>query len=173
VASAFAISVNTIDDLFDPYTAEPLPTRPLRADVRSRILNAWIDTRADRPGHLSVELPIGERRQGVDAEVESAIRNDLRSAYESSKSLQVFSRSERREALIAFSFLVVCLLASSLVDRVTENDALFVGISQGLVVLGWVAMWQPAQQLVQAISLRLSKKSYEELADLPIEVAWA
>jgi len=85
----------------------------------------------------------------------------------------VFSRSGRREALIAFGFLVVCLLASSLVDQVTENDALFVSISQGLVVLGWVAMWQPAQQLVQAISLRLSKKSYEELAALPIEVSWA
>ncbi len=34
-------------------------------------------------------------------------------------------------------------------------------------------MWQPAQQLVQAISLRLSKKSYEQLAALPIEVSWA
>lgn len=70
-------------------------------------------------------------------------------------------------------FLVVCLLASSLVDRVTANDASFVGISQGLVVLGWVAMWQPAQQMVQAISLRLSKRSYRELARLPIDVAWA
>jgi hypothetical protein len=173
MASAFAISVNAIDELFDPYTAEPLSSRPLRAEVRSRILNAWIDARDDRPDHLAVELPIGERREGADADVESAIRNDLRRAYESSGNLRVFSRSERREALIAFAFLVVCLLASSLVDRVTDNDALFVGISQGLVVLGWVAMWQPAQQMVQAISLRLSKKSYQELAGLPIAVTWA
>ena len=173
MASAFAISVNAIDDLFDPYTAEPLASRPLREEVRSRILNAWIDAHDDRPDHLSVELPIGERREGRDVDVATAVRGDLRGAYESSRNLRVFSRSGRREALIAFGFLVVCLLASSLVDQVTENDALFVSISQGLVVLGWVAMWQLAQQLVQAISLRLSKKSYEELAALPIEVSWA
>lgn len=171
--SAFAISVNAIDELFDPYTAEPLDRRPLREEVRTRILHSWIDHRDHRPDHLSVELPAGERRDGVGDAVEAAIRHDLDNAYQASKNLMSFSRSERREALIAFSFLVVCLLASTLVDRVTENDALFVGISQGLVVLGWVAMWQPAQQMVQAISLRLSKKSYEELAELPVSVSWA
>jgi hypothetical protein len=170
---AFAISVNSIDDLFDDFSAEPLATRPLREEVRTRILNSWIDNRDDRPAHLSVELPIGQRRDGAGAAVQAAIRHDLENAYQASKNLRAFTRSERREALIAFAFLVVCLLASTAVDSATENDPLFVGISQGLVVLGWVAMWQPAQQMVQAISLRFSKKSYEELAGLPIEVTWA
>ncbi|GIK76906.1 MAG: hypothetical protein KJ006_11040 [Thermoleophilia bacterium] len=172
MAAAFAISVNSIDDLFDPYTAEPLASRPLRAEVRERILRAWIDSREERPDHLSVELPVGQRRAGVGEDVRDAIRSDLERAYRASGHLLVFTRSERREALIAFSFLVVCLLASSLVDRVTDDDALFVGVSQGLVVLGWVAMWQPAQQLVQALSLRLSRKRYRELTLIPIEVSW-
>ena len=50
---------------------------------------------------------------------------------------------------------------------------MFVGISQGLVVLGWVAMWQPAQQMFQGVSLWLSRNRYEELAQVPIEVTWA
>ncbi len=173
MSAAFAISVNSIDDLFDPYTAEPLARRPLRAEVRERILRAWIDSREKRPGHLSVELPVEQRRAGMGEDVSEAIRSDLERAYRASKHLFIFTRSERREALIAFSFLVVCLLASSLVDRATADDALFVGVSQGLVVLGWVAMWQPAQQMVQAVSLRLSRKRYEELALIPIEVSWA
>jgi hypothetical protein len=171
--SAFAISVNAIDDLFDPYTAEPLERRPLREEVRTRILNSWIDNREHRPDHLSVELPVGQRRDGVGEAVEAAIGRDLDDAYRASRNLMAFKRSERREALIAFGFLVVCLLASTLIDQVTENDALFTSISQGLVVLGWVAMWQPAQQMVQAISLRLSKRSYQELAGLPVRVSWA
>jgi hypothetical protein len=173
VVSPFAISVNSIDDLFDQFSAAPLASRPLREEVRERILRAWIDTREERPAHLSVELPVEQRRERVGEDVERAIRHDLERAYEASKHLFIFTRSERREALIAFSFLVVCLLASSLLDRVTEDDALFVGVSQGLVVLGWVAMWQPAQQMVQAVSLRLSKARYEELARIPIEVSWA
>ena len=173
MASAFAISVNSIDELFDPYTAEPLDRRPLREEVRERILRAWIDTREARPGHLSVELPIGQRRDGLGEDVRAAIRLDLERAFEASKHLFSFTRSERRETVIAFCFLVVCLLASSVVDTATNNDALFVGISQGLVVLGWVAMWQPAQQMVQAVSLRLSKDRYQELSQIPIEVSWA
>ena len=75
--------------------------------------------------------------------------------------------------MLAFSFLVACLIASSLVDKWTENETVFIGISQGLVVLGWVAMWQPAQQMFQGISLWLSRNRYEELAQVPIEVTWA
>ncbi len=170
---SFAISVNSIDDLFDDYSAEPLATRPLREEVRERILKAWIDTREGRPEHLSVELPVEQRRDGRGEQVQAAIRHDLERAYEASKHLFIFTRSERREAMLAFSFLVVCLVSSSLLDKWTENHALFVGISQGLVVLGWVAMWQPAQQLFQAVSLWLSRTRYEELSHVPIEVTWA
>jgi hypothetical protein len=84
----------------------------------------------------------------------------------------VFSRGERREAQVAFLFLVICLLASSLVDSETANDALFSGISQGLLVLGWVAMWQPAQQVFSAVSRRLSRSRYRELSQVPVEIAW-
>lgn len=169
----FAISVNAIDDLFDQFSAEPIETRPLRSEVRERILKAWIDTREERPEYLSVELPIGERRDQRGEQVRDAIRHDLVRAHEASKHLFVFTRSERREGLLAFSFLVVCLVASSLFDQWTDNQALFVGISQGLVVLGWVALWQPAQQMFQAVSLWLSRNRYEELAEVPIEVTWA
>jgi hypothetical protein len=171
--SGFAISVNSIDDLFDQFSAEPLASRPLREEVRERILRVWIDTRDERPEHLAVELPLGERREGLGDGVREAIRHDLERAYAASRHLFTFTRSERREALLAFSFLVVCLIASNLVDQVTENGTVFVGISQGLVVLGWVAMWQPAQQMFQAISRWSSRSRYEELAQVPIEVSWA
>ncbi len=123
--------------------------------------------------HLTVELPADQRRAGLDADLSEAIRNDLARTYEASKRLHFFTRGERREAEVAFLFLVVCLLASSLVDKLTANQALFTSISQGLVVLGWVAMWQPAQQVFHGVSRRLSRKRYRELSQVPIEIAWA
>ena len=170
--TAFAIRVPSLDDLLDPYSAQPLDRRPLREDVRERILRAWIDTRHERPKGLTVELPSAERNGALKAQVEAAIRRDLSQTFEASGRLHIFTRSERREAVVAFCFLVVCLLASSLVDELTANDAVFVGISQGLVVLGWVAMWQPAQQVFGAISRRLSHGRYRELSQVPIEIAF-
>jgi hypothetical protein len=169
----FAIRAPSVADLFDPFSTEPLEDRPLREEVRERILRVWIDTRDERPEYLTVELPEGERRDEVTPLVQAAVRNDLRAAYEASSKFLIFpARSERREAYVAFGFLVVCLVASSLFDKWTDNETVFVGISQGLVVLGWVAMWQPAQQLFQAISLWLSRNRYRELAEVPIEVSW-
>jgi hypothetical protein len=170
--AGFAIRVPSVDELLDPYSVEPLDRRPLREGVRERILRAWIDTREERPHHLTVELPVSESRAGLGARLEAAIRHDLAATCEASKRLHVFTRGERREAMVAFLFLVVCLIASSLVDQATANHALFVGISQGLVVLGWVAMWQPAQQVFQAVSRRLSHSRYRELAQVPIEIEW-
>ncbi len=169
---AFAIRVPSVEDLFDPFSADPLDQRPLREEVRERILRAWIDTREERPEHLTVELPEGEHREGLGERLQAAIRNDLSRAYEASKHLFIFTRSERREALVAFSFLVACLVASNLVDQLTADRNFTVGLSQGLVVLGWVAMWQPAQQMFQAVSLWLSKNRYHELSQVPIEVTW-
>jgi hypothetical protein len=169
----FAIRAPSVADLFDPFSTEALEDRPLREEVRERILRVWIDTRDERPEYLTVELPEGERRDEITPLVQAAVRNDLRAAYEASSKFLIFpARSERREAYVAFGFLVVCLVASSLFDKWTDNETVFVGISQGLVVLGWVAMWQPAQQLFQAISLWLSRNRYRELAEVPIEVSW-
>jgi len=77
----FAIRAPSVDDLLDPYSAEPVDRRPQRDDVRDRILRAWIDTREHRPDHLSVELPAEAKRDGLAAELEAAIRNDLVATY--------------------------------------------------------------------------------------------
>jgi hypothetical protein len=50
---AVAIRVPSVDDLLDPYSVEPLEQRPLRDEMRERILLAWIDTREERPSHLT------------------------------------------------------------------------------------------------------------------------
>jgi hypothetical protein len=169
----FAIRVPSVDELLDPYSVEPLELRPLRDEVRERILYAWIETRDERPSHLTVELPEEERRHRLGERLEGAIRNDLAATYEASRGLRAFTRGGRREAQIAFLFLVLCLVASGLIDRLAGDDPIIEGISQGLVVLGWVALWGPAAQIFQAVSRRLSRKRYRELAQVPIEVVWA
>lgn len=168
----FAVRVPTVDDLLDPYSAEPLERRPLTDEIRERILDAWIDTREERPEKLTVEIPSELRRDGLAGQLESAIRGDLRETSAESAKLTIYSRSELRQAQIAFVFLVGCLFASNIVDRVSGDEGLADSISQGLVVLGWVAMWGPADRFFRAVVRRLNHKRFRELAEVPIEVTW-
>jgi hypothetical protein len=168
----FAIRVPSLDYLLDPFSVEPLSSRPLTDEARERILDAWIDTREDRPEKLRVEVPVELRRDGLAAQLESAIRGDLRETSKESAKLTIYSRSELRQAQIAFVFLVVCLLASNLIDKLTEDVGLADSVSQGVVVLGWVAMWGPADRFFRAVFRRLSHKRFRELAEVPIEVTW-
>jgi hypothetical protein len=170
--SRFAIRVPTIDDLLDPYSVEPLERRPLTDAIRERILEAWIDTREERPERLTIELPTELRRDGLGGQLESAIRTDLQETSEETAKLRIYSRGELRQAQIAFVFLVVCLFASNLVDRATGNEGFADSVAQGLVVLGWVAMWGPADRFFRAVFRRLSHKRFRELAAVPIEVTW-
>ncbi|MSO41814.1 MAG: hypothetical protein EXQ70_08005 [Solirubrobacterales bacterium] len=166
----FAIRVPTVDDLLDPYSVEPLASRPMTDDVRERILDAWIDTRGERPARLTVEIPSDQRREGLAPQLEKAIRNDLEETRDDSRELKIYTRSELRHAQIAFVFLIICQLGSTLMSN---DGAVLRSVSQGLVVLGWVAMWGPADKFFRGISRRLSYRRYKELADVPIEVSWA
>jgi hypothetical protein len=170
--ASFAIRAPSVDELLDPFSVGRLDERPLTDEVRDRILWAWVDTRHDRPSHLTVELPASERREGLAEKLKAAIRHDLEETYQASKKWLSVSRSERRETMIAFGFLIVCLVLSSLMDQATANDAFFGSVSQGLVVLGWVALWTPAQRLFATVSRRLNRKRYQELAKASIEVEW-
>ena len=118
-----------MEDLLDPYDPEPLDQRPLQYEGRERILRAWIDTREERPNHLTVELPAEQRDPDLARRLEAAVRRDLAATYEASKHLRVFTRGERREAWIAFCFLAVTLVASSLIGPARPKRACDIPIS--------------------------------------------
>ena len=168
----FGIRVSSVDDLLDPYSVEPVEKRPLRDDVRDLILYEWIDTREERPTRLVVQMPASQRRPELDRRLSAAIRDDLEQTYEESGRIRTFTRSERHEAWIGLGFLFITLTISGAIDRYTSDTGILEGISQGIVVLGWVALWRPAERYVRAVSRRLNRARYRELAQVPIEFDW-
>ena len=56
-----------------------------------------------------------------------------------------------------------------IIDRYTSDTGLLDAISRGIVLLGWVALWRPAERYVRAISRRLNRRRYRELAKVPID----
>jgi hypothetical protein len=168
----FAIRAPSLDYLLDPYSAEALEKRPLTDDARERILDAWIDTREERPEALTIVVPSELREPGLGEKLESAVRADLVETSLETAKLRIYSRAQLRQAQIAFVFLVGCLFASNMIDRYYGDQGLVDSVAQGLVVLGWVAMWGPADRFFRAVFKRLSHKRYRELAAVPIDVTW-
>jgi hypothetical protein len=168
----FGIRIASVDDLLDPYSVEPLERRPLRDEIRDRILSAWIDTREERPSHLVVQMPADQRRPDLDRRLSTAIRNDLEATYAATGRLRAFTRSERHEAWIGIGFLAVCLTLSGVLEHFADEQGILDGIAQGIVVLGWVALWRPAQRYVEEVSRRLNRARYRELSQVPIDFEW-
>jgi hypothetical protein len=168
----FGIRVSSVDDLLDPYSVEPVEKRPLRDDVRDLILYEWIDTREERPTRLVVQMPASQRRPELDRRLSAAIRDDLEQTYAESGRIRTFTRSERHEAWIGLGLLVICRTIAGAIDRSANETGLLDSISQGIVLLGWVALWRPAERYVRAVSRRLNRRRYRELAQVSIEFDW-
>jgi hypothetical protein len=46
-------------------------------------------------------------------------------------------------------------------------------VSQGILVLGWVALWQPASRVVGEVVPHLfNRRRYAEFADIDVRIVW-
>ena len=171
-ARELAIRVGAIDDLFVPLDAHPVAERSLREEVRLKLLDEWEGIRDGQSPTLCVQAPASERPYtDVDA-VGAAVRADL-SAH--TRRLHYVNPLAHRERIAVWAGILIFLgtiIVSTLLDRISSY-VLVVGISQGIVVIGWVALWDPAQRVfLDIIPHHFARKRYAELAEVELRFAW-
>ena len=103
--------------------------------------------RDDPPAFLTVYAPAADRERTDEAAVRAAIHRSIRGASGRLRDIDPLSRHEKIAAWIGIVVLFLSIVVSSPLDRVSD-DVLVEGISQGIVVLGWVALWTPAARFV-------------------------
>jgi hypothetical protein len=171
-----AIRVHAIDDLFLPLDARPLAERTLRAEVRLKLLDEWDQVRGARSAAWSpmiyVHAPAAQRPGTDEDAVKVAVRADL---HAHTRRLHYANPLTYRERIAVWAGIVIFLITiatSTLLDRVS-SEVLVAGISQGIVVIGWVALWDPAQRVAgDIIPHHFARKRYAELADVDVRFAW-
>jgi hypothetical protein len=170
--SEFAIRLSSADDLFEPFDARPISDRPLNYEARMALLDEWELARDDAPKWLTLYLPETEREHTDQAAVRAAINSDLTLASGSLRDVDPLTRSDQIAAWIGIVLLFVCIMASTAIDRAT--DELFIqGISQGILLLGWVALWDPAARLVTEILPHFfNRRRFREFADIDVRFSW-
>jgi hypothetical protein len=171
-SAQFAIRVPSIEALFEPFDARPVAERDLAEDVRLYVLDQWEYFRYDEqpPKVLTIFVPEGSE---VDPEaVRSSFHRTMEAFTGPYRHAVPISRRQRVTALVGLIVFLASIVISTSLERLT-SDVLITGLSQGIVVIGWVALWAPAQYVVvDAIPHRRQRERYAEFADVDVRLAW-
>jgi hypothetical protein len=171
-AQPFAIRLNSISDLFWPLDARPVADRTLSEDARWHLLDEWDRLRDRKPSSLTVYAPASERAQTDENAVRTAIHRSLEKAAGPLRRVDPLSRQEMVAIRIGILFLFLSIMVSTAIER-SSNDVIMEGISQGILVVGWVALWRPAERfIVEVVPHFFNRRRISEFADIDVRFAW-
>ena len=166
-----AIRVPSVEALFDAWSVETLPNRPLSDEARERIVDEWTRERKRVTGMptVALRLPETERREGVDETIAGAVRHDMETMAVDARRHWIRRSLRPRESRIGIALFAAAVVISALIDSLGGADSI---LSQTFVVLAWVALWGPAYRVITAASFRLARKRFAELAAADVRVYW-
>lgn len=171
-ATEFAIRLTSIDSLFNEYDARPVADRVLNDGVHAYLLDEWEGLRHAQPSTLTVYAPQSEREHTDEDALRAAIRSDLEASREPLRRAGPLSRRERIELSIGLVVFIASVAVSTYLDGLT-NEVLVQAASQGLVLLGWVALWLPAAHFVtEVLPHYFNRRRYREIAAVEIRIRW-
>ena len=144
----------------------------MRDDVHDHLLDVWERVRDSPPGALTIILPASERASTDEDGVRAAIRADLRASCGPLRHAGPLSRRDRLTLVVGLFALVVTIGVSTVLVRLTD-DLVVAGIAEGITLIGWVAMWGPADHFFTAVVPHaFNRRRYREFADLDVRFSW-
>ena len=165
------VRVSDLRQLFNSLDPSPFHEKDLDRDAEEYIVG-WAD---EASPHASLELVIRLPRE----QVETAEKSDLPRAVHNYFSYRAvasrrrirFQLREGRWALvIGLGFLFTCMLLRELAGSI-DQSTLRQMLQEGLVILGWVAMWRPLQIfLYDWWPIRHHAHLYQRLAGMPVRI---
>jgi hypothetical protein len=168
----FAIRVSSIDALFWDFDARPVAERTLSGDARWHLLDEWERVRHAEPSHLTLYAPESDRASTDEEAVRNAIWTSLRKSSGPLRRVDPLSRQEKVAAWIGVAVLLACVMASTAMDRATD-DVFVTGLSQGILLVGWVALWRPAERfVVEVVPHVFNRRRFAEFADIDVRFVW-
>ena len=146
VQSAIEIRIRSAAQLFDPLDPSPNARRALAEEVASYILARARERPAQKQLRMLIHGPGSLQRHASD--IAQAIPEHFRLAH--AKGQRRFLRRMRVGATtlaVGFGVLGASIALRTLFSE-AGADALARGLSEGLLILGWVAMWRPVDILL-------------------------
>lgn len=167
------LRLRELAQLFDSLDPAPFHEKDLDRDAEEFIVSWAREYPPDAP--LVFRLHLGEDQRRLDPErvVQDAIRNYF--SYRSGLARLEVRRTlqlGRSSLVIGLLFLVGCMVARGLWRSLEVAEWARV-VDEGLLILGWVAMWRPLELLLYDWwPLLRRKRTYDNLSRMRVEVLY-
>jgi hypothetical protein len=161
-------SLNQLHNSFDPA---PFHEKELDPDAEEYIYNAVDEFPLKKPLEIMIYLPPAE----VGAETKDDLKKAIKNHFSYKKLLTEIEMRRllhqgRINFIIALVFLFLCLLTIQLLSTFVEGlmKTLF---SEGLLIIGWVAMWEPINTFLYGWWPIVHKRNiYQKIIDIDVSI---
>ena len=161
------LKLNEPAQLFNSFDPSPFHERDLDADAAEYLINAFRELHGHK--HVKLVVYLAETQPETITFIQSSIRNYFR-YREMATRFQVKQRLRlgRSSLVVGLLFLFVCSFIRLWLP--TEDMAMRT-INEGLLIIGWVAMWKPLEILLyEWWPLLADSRLYGRLSEIPVEV---
>jgi hypothetical protein len=164
------VTIETIGHLFHELDPSPTIDRDLDEQVESYILASAREIQ-NRDFRLVLHLPVGEMPSREQAQSLSRAINAY-FAYrrdEKARELALLMREGRHALGVGFAFLFTCGALGWVALRESPTP-LGSFLNEGLLIIGWVALWRPVEMLLYDWRpIRREKEILDALSRMPVQ----
>ena len=166
------IELKSLMQIFNSFDPAPFHEKELDASAEVYIYNSVAEFPLKTPLELMIHLPPSEIDKEKGETLKEAIKNHFsyKSLLTDIELRRVLQRG-RRNMAIAVIFLFLCLLIIGLLSTI-EGGLLKTMLSEGLTIIGWVAMWEPVNVFLYGWWPLVQKKNiYTKILGMDVKVS--
>lgn len=162
------IRVQHIDQLFDSLDPSPFHEKSLSHDAEDYIVDFAGEYGDKEPLRLIVHAPSSIKPHAM--EIAGAVHAHFELAHaQCLRRYQRRMRIGRTSLLTGITVLGIALLLRALLGQLGDR-ATIVAIREGLLILGWVAMWRPVEILLfERLENHQNSALLDRLARVPVD----
>lgn len=168
------LKIGELSEMFDVRDPSPFGHRDLDPDALEFILSWAREHPRKAPLALKVHLGRMQGRPDEEARLMEAVQGFFRDrAQVFRRNLRNLFRMGRTSMLIGLAFLAVAVAASDLIASRSEGGLSEI-LREGLVIVGWVALWRPLEIFLYdwwpiLTQIRLA----DRLARMPVTISYS
>ena len=165
------IELKSLMQIFNSFDPAPFHEKELDASAEVYIYNLVAEFPLKTPLEMMIYLPSSETGKETGETLKEAIKNHF--SYKNLLTdieLRRFLQRGRRNLAIAVVFLFLCLLIIGLLSTI-EGGLLKTMLSEGLTIIGWVAMWESVNVFLYGWWPLVQKKNiYNKILGMDVRV---
>ena len=174
-AAAIDLRLRRVAQLFNSFDPSPFHERDLDDDAEAYIVACAREMPRHHPFKLVVHLPPEEAAREDAKQLEKAVNHYfLYQAQAQRRELRHVFRQGRWSLLVGLITLLTCLgLREGIYLLLPKASSSFVlnVFSEGLLIIGWVALWRPADIFLYAwLPTRQTVRVYQQLSTVSVKI---